>query len=64
MRSSRSRAPTRWLSAWGARMYATVDARGFRPLLIGRVGGGIVVASETCALDLVGATVVRELLPG
>jgi amidophosphoribosyltransferase len=48
----------------GRTLYATVDARGFRPLLIGRVGGGVVVASETCALDLVGATTVRELLPG
>ena len=48
----------------GRTLYAAVDARGFRPLLIGRVGGGVVVASETCALDLVGATTVRELLPG
>ncbi len=48
----------------GRAIYATVDARGFRPLLIGRVGTGFVVASETCALDLVGATAVRELQPG
>lgn len=48
----------------GRTLYATVDSRGFRPLLIGRVNGGLVVASETCALDLVGATTVRELLPG
>ncbi|MGH7582819.1 MAG: amidophosphoribosyltransferase [Gemmatimonadales bacterium] len=48
----------------GATLYAAVDSRGFRPLLIGRVGGGVVVASETCALDLVGATTVRELMPG
>ena len=48
----------------GRTLYATVDSRGFRPLLIGRVGGGVVVASETCALDLVGATTVRELHPG
>ena len=48
----------------GRTLYAAVDSRGFRPLLIGRVGGGVVVASETCALDLVGATTVRELLPG
>ena len=48
----------------GRTLYATVDARGFRPLLIGTVGRGVVVASETCALDLVGATAVRELLPG
>jgi amidophosphoribosyltransferase len=48
----------------GRTLYAAVDSRGFRPLLIGRVGAGVVVASETCALDLVGATTVRELLPG
>ena len=48
----------------GRTIYATVDSRGFRPLLVGRVGGGLVVASETCALDLVGASAVRELMPG
>lgn len=48
----------------GRTIYAAVDARGFRPLLVGRVGGGLVVASETCALDLVGASAVRELMPG
>ncbi|MGH7593648.1 MAG: amidophosphoribosyltransferase, partial [Gemmatimonadales bacterium] len=36
----------------GRTLYATVDSRGFRPLLVGRVGAGVVVASETCALDL------------
>ena len=40
----------------GRTMYAVVDSRGFRPLVLGRLGGGMVVASETCALDLVGAT--------
>ena len=48
----------------GRTIYAIVDSRGFRPLLVGRVGGGLVVASETCALDLVGATAAREILPG
>ncbi|MES1259703.1 MAG: amidophosphoribosyltransferase, partial [Gemmatimonadota bacterium] len=48
----------------GRTIYAAVDSRGFRPMVIGRLGGGLVVASETCALDLIGATVVRELLPG
>jgi amidophosphoribosyltransferase len=41
-----------------------VDSRGFRPLVIGRMGNGIVVASETCALDLIGASVSCELRPG
>jgi amidophosphoribosyltransferase len=48
----------------GRTLYAIVDPRGFRPLILGRLGSGHVVASETCALDLLGATVVRELEPG
>jgi len=48
----------------GRTLYAIVDPRGFRPLVLGRLGEGSVVASETCALDLLGATVVRELEPG
>ncbi len=48
----------------GREVYAAVDGRGFRPLVLGRLGGGVVAASETCALDLVGATVIRELQPG
>ncbi len=48
----------------GRTLYAVVDSRGFRPLVIGRLGSGMVVASETCALDLVGATIACELQPG
>lgn len=48
----------------GRTMYAAVDSRGFRPLVLGRLGNGHVVASETCALDLLGATLVHELQPG
>lgn len=48
----------------GRTLYCAVDPYGFRPLAVGRIGQGIVVASETCALDLVGATLVRELVPG
>ncbi|HKV72147.1 MAG TPA: amidophosphoribosyltransferase [Gemmatimonadales bacterium] len=48
----------------GRTLYALVDPRGFRPLILGKLGGGYVVASETCALDLIGAEVVRELEPG
>jgi amidophosphoribosyltransferase len=50
--------------AVGRTLYAVVDSRGFRPLVIGRLGGGMVVASETCALDLVGASIACELQPG
>ena len=40
------------------------DPRGFRPLCIGKLGGGFVLASETCALDLTGAKYVRDVEPG
>jgi amidophosphoribosyltransferase len=40
------------------------DPLGFRPLTIGRIGDDWVVASETCALDLIGAEFVREVRPG
>jgi amidophosphoribosyltransferase len=45
-------------------LFAFRDAHGFRPLVLGRLGNDPVVASETCALDLVGAELVRELEPG
>jgi amidophosphoribosyltransferase len=48
----------------GRTIYAVVDSRGFRPLVLGRINSGVVVASETCALDLVGAQMVCELMPG
>ncbi|HEX6937803.1 MAG TPA: amidophosphoribosyltransferase [Longimicrobiales bacterium] len=48
----------------GETLYAARDPWGFRPLVLGRKGGGWVVASETCALDLVGAAYVRDLEPG
>jgi amidophosphoribosyltransferase len=40
------------------------DPHGFRPLVLGRLGDDPVLASETCALDLVGATFEREIRPG
>ena len=43
---------------------AARDPYGFRPLSIGRLGGGYVFASETCALDQVGAEYERDVLPG
>jgi amidophosphoribosyltransferase len=45
-------------------IYAARDPRGFRPLVLGRKGGGHVVVSETCALDILGAEFVRDLEPG
>ena len=45
-------------------LYAARDPEGFRPLVLGRLPAGWVVASETAALDIVGATLVREVEPG
>ncbi len=45
-------------------LYAARDRHGVRPLVLGRLDGGWVVASETAALDIVGATLVREVEPG
>ena len=46
------------------RMIAVRDPHGFRPLALGRLGEAFVVCSETCALDLIGATYVRDVEPG
>ncbi len=45
-------------------MVATRDPYGFRPLVMGRLGDATVVASETCAFDLIEAEFVREVEPG
>src|SRR5213078_1240990 len=46
------------------RVIAARDPAGFRPLVLGRVGDAVVIASETCALDLVDARLEREIDPG
>ncbi len=48
----------------GHTLYAARDPHGVRPLALGRLPKGWVVASETCALDIVGATFIREIEPG
>jgi len=40
------------------------DALGVRPLVLGQIGDGWVLSSETCALDIIGARLVREVEPG
>src|SRR4249919_1385848 len=45
-------------------LYAARDPQGIRPLVFGRLERGWVVASETAALDIVGATFIREITPG
>lgn len=47
-----------------SKMFAMRDRFGFRPLSLGRVGDGYVVASETCAFDLIGAEFIRDVEPG
>lgn len=46
------------------RLIAVRDPHGFRPLAVGRLGDAVIVCSETCALDLIGATYVRDVEPG
>jgi amidophosphoribosyltransferase len=48
----------------GDTLYAARDAHGFRPLVLGMKEGGYVLASETCALDIVGARFIRDVEPG
>lgn len=43
---------------------AAKDPNGFRPLCLGELDGAYIVCSETCALDAIGATFIRELDPG
>jgi amidophosphoribosyltransferase len=40
------------------------DPMGFRPLVLGRLGPAYILASETCALDIIGADFVRDIAPG
>jgi amidophosphoribosyltransferase len=46
------------------RLFAVRDPHGLRPLCIGKLGEGIVLASETCAFDLIGASYLRDVEPG
>jgi amidophosphoribosyltransferase len=46
------------------RLIAVRDPHGFRPLALGHLGDAVVVCSETCAMDLIGATYERDVEPG
>ena len=46
------------------RIFAARDQYGFRPLVLGRLDEALVVSSETCAFDLIGAEVIREVRAG
>src|SRR5205823_3540630 len=45
-------------------LIAVRDPNGFRPLNLGKIHDSYVLASETCAFDLIGATYIREVEPG
>ncbi len=45
-------------------LIAVRDPHGFRPLALGQLGDAFIVCSETCALDLIGATYIRDVEPG
>lgn len=45
-------------------LVAARDPYGFRPLALGRINGAYVVASETCAFDIIGAEYIRDVAPG
>ena len=70
MRSIRSKAPTRCCVLTTDELYAVRDPRGFRPLVLGRLPAtetaaeAWMVASETCAFDLLNAQYIREVEPG
>jgi amidophosphoribosyltransferase len=46
------------------KLIAVRDPHGFRPLAVGRLGEAFVVCSETCAMDLIGASYIRDVEPG
>ena len=48
----------------GDTLLAARDPRGWRPLVMGKLGDAVVFASETCALDIIGARFEREIAPG
>jgi len=48
----------------GTTLLAARDPQGFRPLTMGKLGNAWVFASESCALDIIGATIVRDVEPG
>lgn len=45
-------------------IYAVRDPHGFRPLVLGKLGNAVVLASETCAFDIINAEYIREIEPG
>ncbi len=52
------------VAATKTKLFAMRDSMGFRPLVLGKLNANIIVASETCALDIVGAKYIRDVKPG
>ena len=48
----------------GDKLIGVRDERGFRPLILGRLGDSHILASESCALDIIGAEYIRDVEPG
>ena len=48
----------------GKKMIGCRDPLGVRPLVLGELDGAAILASETCALDIIGATYIRDIQPG
>ena len=46
------------------RLYAMRDPLGIRPLIVGKMDSGYIVTSESCALDITGAVIIRDIKPG
>ncbi len=46
------------------KVIAVRDPNGFRPLILGRLGRSYILSSETCAIEVVGGKVIREIAPG
>ncbi|MDD3999944.1 MAG: amidophosphoribosyltransferase [Bacilli bacterium] len=45
-------------------IYVCRDKHGLKPLSLGKLNGGYIVASETCAFQIIGATFIRDIIPG
>ena len=63
-RSGSSRALGRWSALFDGGIFGVRDPLGVRPLVLGRLDDAYILASETCALDIMGAELVRDVEPG
>ena len=64
MRCARSRAPISLVALTNKKLIGARDPLGIRPLVLGELDGAYILASETCALDIIGARFVRDVENG